>query len=236
MKKAVIAALALNQAVEAGKTIELSSADLSNAGGRAYDNIVAKWSETLKVFGREANIATEYDRNAKKDFLKEVTVSGQVDDVSYEVTNNFGGDTSLTLTANTKDGTTVEVAADDKAGLTSITASRKGVRAFDRDVDVEASHDTQAASSKLKLSSVLGHGVTAIATANVANGGATTTNVDLEYENELTNGRTVSAKVNPKAGSGEVEYVDSKTIDATITASMDLGGKPKVTVKRAWAF
>ena len=29
---------------------------------------------------------------------------------------------------------------------------------------------------------------------------------------------------------------DTKTIDATLTASMDLNGKPKVTVKRAWDF
>ena len=43
---------------------------------------------------------------------------------------------------------------------------------------------------------------------------------ELEYETELTNGRSVSAKLNPKDGSGDITYEDTKTLDATITASI----------------
>jgi hypothetical protein len=233
MKKAVCA-LALWNTAEAAKTIEIHSTDLSSNHG--LDNIKAKWSETLKVFGRDATIEAEYDRNKKENYLSEARVSGKVDDVSYEVKTDFEGDIELTLTANTKDGTSIEAVADDKSGVTKISASRDKVNVNGMDVNVEASHEVKSHDSKLKLSSVLGHGVTATSTTTVAKGGARSTDVELEYENELTNGRSITASVKPQSGTGEIEYVDSKTVDATITASMDLGGKPKVTVKRAWGF
>ena len=59
---------------------------------------------------------------------------------------------------------------------------------------------------------------------------------ELEYESTISDGRSLSATVNPKDGTGDIEYVDTKTIDAELTASMDLGGKPKLTVKRGWTF
>ena len=52
----------------------------------------------------------------------------------------------------------------------------------------------------------------------------------------LAEGRTLSAKVSPRDGTGEVEYEDSATIDATIAATFPLGGAPKVTAKRAFSF
>ena len=58
---------------------------------------------------------------------------------------------------------------------------------------------------------------------------------ELEYAGSV-NGRDLKASLNPKSGTGDIEYVDSKTIDATITAAMDLGGKPKLTLSRAWNF
>ena len=40
----------------------------------------------------------------------------------------------------------------------------------------------------------------------------------------------------PQDGSGEIEYVDSATLDGTITANIPLGGKPTVSVKRGFSF
>jgi len=217
-------------------SIELISSDLSHgAGNRVIDNIKGKWSQTLKFLGNDATLEASYDRAERNDFLESASISGKNGDVSYDVSTKFGGDLELTASGNTKDGTNVEVVANNKDGLTKLTAGRD-TKMFDRDVAVEASHTPQSGNSKVKLSSVLGHGLKASGTVNVAKGGTRTTEYEMEYDAALGEGRSVSATVNPANGAGEVEYQDSKTIDATITASMELGGKPKLTVKRAWGF
>ena len=48
--------------------------------------------------------------------------------------------------------------------------------------------------------------------------------------------RKLSASVNPKDGSGEIEYVDNASIDGELTATIPLGGQPKLTLKRAFKF
>lgn len=231
MKKvAVIAAVGV---AAAERQIELSSSDLS-AGGRALDNIKGRWSQTLKFLGAEANLDAEYDRNAREDFLNEASLSGKLDDVNYELKTHFGDTHELTLSADTKDGTALEVVADNKNGLTKLTAGRD-VKFQGQDVNVEASHARQSSTSKVKLSSVLGHGVSGSATWTVGNK-LDSADMELEYEAQVTDGRKLSATLNPRDASGDVEFVDTKTLDATITASMDLGGKPKLTVKRSWGF
>jgi len=237
MKKAFLVSTV---GLAAGGSIEVISSDLSNRGsGKVVDNIKGSWSQTLKFLGKEATLDAAYDRNSKEGFLSEASLSGKCDDVSYSVKTTFEGDTELTLAADTKDGTSVEAVANNKDGITKVTAAR-GTTFQGRDVDVEASHAPHSGESKLKLSSVLGHGVKAIATLTGASGakGDYNTNqaYELEYEGSIGEGRTVSANVNPADGTGEVELVDSKTIDATVTATLPLGGKPKLTVKRSWGF
>ena len=233
MKKATIIACV---GVAAGeRSIQLVSSDLSGgAGGKVLDNIKGKWSQTLKFLGAEANIDASYDRKARQDFLNEATISGKVDDVNYELTTGFGDVHELTLTTDTKDGTSLEVVGDNKNGLTSLAASR-GIKIQGQDCNIEASHDRQSAASKVKLSSVLGHGVSGTASWNV---GSKVDDVDyeLEYASSVGDGRSIAANLNPKDGKGDIEYVDSKTLDATVTASMDLGGKPKLSVSRGWSF
>lgn len=148
-----------------------------------------------------------------------------------QLKTKFGGEMALTVSADTADGTTVEAVATKNDGITKVTASRS-TKIQGRDVDVEASHAVKSGESKLKLSSVLGHGVTAI----VNLGPKQDADYELEYESSIGDGRKLSANVNPKDGSGEIEFVDSKSIDATVTASMPLGGKPKINIKRAWNF
>jgi len=215
-----------------GGSVELVSSDLSGSGaGRVLDNIKGTWSQTLKFLGNDATLEAEYDRNANERFLDSATISGKLDDVNYELKTKFGGEMALTVSADTADGTTVEAVATKNDGITKVTATRS-TKIQGRDVDVEASHAVKSGESKLKLSSVLGHGVKAI----VNLGPKQDADYELEYESSIGEGRKLSANVNPKDGSGEIEFVDNKSIDATVTASMPLGGKPKVTVKRAWNF
>jgi hypothetical protein len=230
MKKAVVYACVGLTAAE--RSIELVSSDLS-AGGRALDNIKGRWSQTLKFLGKEATIDAEYDRNSRDDFLSEATLSGKLDDVSYQVKTQFGDSHELTLTTDTKDGTAIELVADNKNGLTKVSANR-GVKIQGQDCTAEVSHARQSSTSKLKLSSVLGHGVSGSAEWKL--GGKVEPEVEIEYASDISDGRSVAATLKPKEGTGDIEYVDSKTLDATITASMDLGGKPKLTVKRGWSF
>jgi len=231
----VCALLSIVGTAAAGPSIELVSSDLSK-GGRALDNVKGTWSQALKFLGNDAQINAEYDRSARSDFLSEATLSGKVDDVSYEVKTSFGNTHEVKLTADTKDGTTLELNADVGSGVDvrSVSATRD-VKLQGQDCTLEASHERASGDSKLKLSSVLGHGVSGTATWLVGSK-MQDTDVELEYAASVGDGRSVSASVNPKNGKGDVEYVDSKTIDATITAGMDLGGKPSLTVKRGWAF
>jgi hypothetical protein len=222
-------------ALSAAGSVELVSADLAGSNGRVLDNIKGKWSQTLKFLGKEATLEANYDRAAKSDFLESASLSGKLDDVSYEAKTTFAGDTELTLSTDTKDGTSVEVVANNADGVTNVKAAR-GARMFDRDVDVEGSYDVKDSNSKLSLSTVLGYGVKATANVNFDKKGARSEDYELEYESSLGDGRTLSATVDPSTGQGEIEYEDSSTFDATLTASVASGGKPSVTVKRSWGF
>ena len=53
-------------------------------------------------------------------------------------------------------------------------------------------------------------------------------------EEPVKDAETPRISVNPQ--STPVDLLLMQAIDATVTASMDLGGKPKLTVKRAWSF
>lgn len=232
MKKVLLACGV--SAVTAG-SIEVVTSDLSGGSNRVIDNIKGKWSQTLSFLGNDAKLEAEYDRSNRDDFLSEVSLSGKNGDVNYEVRTAFDGDTELKLSTTTKDGTSVEASANTKNGINKVSASRSA-SVFGQDCDFEASHEVNDNQSKLKMSSVLGHGVKASGTVTVGKGGDRTTNYEVEYDASLGDGRSVSANMNPFEGTGEIEYEDSSTLDATITASMALGGKPKVTMKRSWSF
>lgn len=213
-------------------SVELISGDLSSAD-RALDNIKGTWSQAIG----KAKVALSYDRNEKKDFLNEVTVSGSLDKVDYEVTSNFGDSADVKLATTTDDGTTLEVEGGVSklvGTITKLTASR-AAKLRDQDVDLEISHDLPSSTSKIQLSSMLGSGVKAIGAVSTAKG-ASSVSYEFEYETKLSDGRTLSASVSPKSGEGEIEYVDTATLDATVTATFPLGGEPSLTVKRGFSF
>jgi hypothetical protein len=224
-------------AVSAG-SIELSSNDLSQ-GGRALDNIKAKWSQSLNVLGNSAVVSAEYDRAERSDFVKSASLSGAIAKVKYELTTKFGGATDLALETTTDDGTKVEAEGSldtlsSVPRISKLTASRAATLRG-TDCDLEISHEVSSKQSKLKLSTLLGSGVKAVGTI-ATQGGSHDTSYELEYDTKLTEGRTLSASVNPKDGSGEIEFVDSATIDGELTATIPLGGEPKLTLKRAFKF
>jgi hypothetical protein len=217
-------------------TIELSSGDLS--GDRSLDNIKARWSKGLKLGSGEATLSAEYDRNSKKDWLSEVSLSGALDKLKYEVTSKFSGVADVKLETTTADGTTLQVEGnvDNMIGSVSKVTATRATNLLDRDYALELSHDVAGAESKVKLSSVLGSGVTAQGTF-AAKGGSTSATYELEYETDLTDGRTLSASFNPKAGTGEMEFEDTVTLnDVTINAKFPLGGSPAVSIKRSFGF
>jgi len=103
------------------------------------------------------------------------------------------------------------------------------------DCNLQISHEVDSSESKLKLSTLLGSGVKAVGTL-ATKGGSHDTSYEIEYDTTLTEGRTLSANVNPKDGSGEIEFVDTATLDGELTATIPLGGEPKLTLKRAFKF
>lgn len=238
MKKVLVASTI---ASALGGSFEVISSDISS-GGIGLDNIKAKVSQSLRLFSQDTTLSAEYDRNQNRDGLHEATLSGSMKSIKYELTQS-GDDTELKLEADTPDGTTVEAVGDYSAplgyGLKTVTASRS-TSFGDQAIDAELQHTLKSGESKLKLSTILGNGITAIANiANNAKGGGAEASYELEYEGTLTEGRTLSANLKIADGSGEVEYEDAATLasqDSTITATMPLGGSPKVTVKRSWSF
>jgi len=234
MKKAVILGLA---AYSSAGTLEVSTNDLSGGTAKAYANIKGAWSQGVSIFGRSATLTAEYDRNERDNFLSEVTLSGALDKVKYELSTKFGSAKALTLGTTTDDGTALEIESeisDLHMKVTKLSASR-ATTLRGQACDLELSHALGDNESKLKLSSVLGSGVSATGSLTTK-GGASSVAYEVDYETDLTKGRKLTANVKPQDGSGEIEYVDSATLDGTITANVPLGGKPTVSIKRAWSF
>jgi len=232
-----VACLATLGAV-AGGSIELSTNDLTKSS-RSLDNIKAKWSQSLSLLGNDATVSAEYDRGERKDFVKEASLSGAISKVKYELTTRFGGNTGLTLETTTDDGTTVEAEGSlstltSMPSISKLSASRKA-SLRGQDCNLEISHEVASSESKLKLSTLLGSGVKAIGTLSTK-GNAHETTYEFEYDTTLTSGRTLSANVNAKDGSGEIEYVDTASVDGELTATIPLGGEPRLSLKRAFKF
>jgi len=223
----------------AAGSIEVITSDLYGNTRKSIDNVKAKWSHGISFLGRDATLTGKYDRSAKKDFLNEVSLAGKAGSLNYDVVHNFGSEScGLTVDTKTADGTKVEAKLDAGGlhlpSMSKVTMTR-AASVRNTDCELKLAHDFKASESKLKLSTALGSGLKAIATVS-SKGNENSLAYDFEYDTDLTEGRTVSAKVNPQSGSGSIEYEDSATIDGTINAKLPLGGKPQVTVKRAWSF
>ena len=86
-------------------------------------------AQALKLGDFSTNVEANYDYNANKDFVKDVSFSGAITDdgdmkVSYEISHDFGdGNTGVKLTAQTG-GTTISADYDQADGVTEVSAAR----------------------------------------------------------------------------------------------------------------
>ena len=141
-------------------------------------------AQALKLGDFNTNMRADYDYNANRDFLNEVSFNGDLvesssaDDmrVSYEVTHNFGAkNTNVKLTANTQ-GTTLGAEYDRSDGFKEVSAERD-VDIGDQKVNVNPSWLVQAKTARVKLMSRLNGGdrISAQVDYNTNGGDATCT-------------------------------------------------------------
>jgi hypothetical protein len=243
----MIYAVALLPAVLASNTVEVSTSDVRR--GAAFDNIKATWGKALNIGDFKSNLRCDYDYNDNKDFLKEVSFSGDAmegDDlkVSYDVSHNFKDkNTAVSLSAVTH-GTTVKAEYDTASQLKEVSVDRS-VDIADNKIDLQPSWLVQAKTARVKMMSALGSTKDRISAQvdYATDGGAMA--YEVGYSRNLESGKDVSATFSPDSKNLEVEYVDSKfengaTWTAKATVPMDdasnIMDSAKVTLKRQWTW
>lgn len=232
-------------------TAEITSTNIRS--GAAFDNIRASWNQALKLGDFSSKLRCDYDYKDNKDFLKEVSLTGDLMEassndelrVSYDVTHNFPQHkTRVKLTANTG-GNTIRAELDDRQ-LKQVSAQRD-LDLGDQKVNTDVSWMVKAQTARVKLMSNLGGGnkdrVKAQIDYDTRDNSAS---YEVGYQHQLNDGRDVSATFNPGDKNLDVEFVDNKfESGATWTAKASVplenaGGNlldnAKVTLKRSWSW
>jgi len=244
----MIYAVALLPAAVLANTAEVSTSDVRK--GAAFENIKASWGKALNVGDFKTNLRCNYDYNENKDFLKEVSLAGDLLDgsgddlsVSYDVNHNFKTkNTEVKLTANTQ-GTTLSVDYDTESNIKEVSAAR-AVDVADRSVDLQPSWLVKAKTARVKMMSALG-GDNKLSAQVDYNTDGRSTSYELGYSRQLEEGKEVSATFKPDSSELDVEYVDSKfesgatwAAKASVDTS-DAGNlldATKLTLKRSWSW
>jgi hypothetical protein len=236
-------------ALSLANTAEVSSTDLRH--GAAFDNVKASWNQALKLGDFSTRLRADYDYNANKDFLKEVSLQGDLlegakdDDVSvsYDVTHNFADkNTQVKLSANTQ-GTTLGAEYDRSDGFKEVSAERD-VDIGDQKVNVSPSWLVQAKTARVKLMSRMNGGdrISAQVDYNTDKNDAT---YEVGYDHNLEEGRDISATIKPNSKEVEIDYVDNKfengaTWTASASVPLENSGSnnildaAKLSLKRSW--
>ena len=174
-------------------------------------------------------------------------IDGSGDDLSlgYEVTKNFGGDktTEVKLTAEVS-GTRITAELDSADQLKEVSAQRT-VTIGDRDVDLEPSFLVKAQTARVKLMSAFGKDRVS-AQVDYETKDNEVGAIEVGYERDLEDGRTLSATLTPADKNLEVELVDTKFESGatwTAKASVPLDGDSSnlidaatLSLKRAWSW
>ena len=232
----------LNAAV-ISNTISVSTTDVRS--GIAFDNIKATWGKVLGIGDSKANLGAKYDRNANKDFLESVTLSGNAasdDDltVSYDIEHNFGSkNTELTLSA-VSGGTTLSAEYDTDSQLKELSAARE-LELGDSKVDTEVSWIVKTQNMRVKMMTALGD---ATVSAQVDYADGDTSGLEFGYASNLEKGRDLTATYSADDKDLEIEIVDTNfESDATWTATANLPttdgnmvDAATLTLKRSWAW
>lgn len=228
-------------------TAEVSTTNIRS--GAAFDNLKASWGQALKLGDFSTNVEANYDYNANKDFVKDVSFSGAITDdgdmkVSYEISHDFGdGNTGVKLTAETG-GTTISADYDQSDGVTEVSAAR-GVDLGDQSVDVDASWLVNSKTARVKLMTKLGDGDDAV-NAQIdydTEGGSAT--YEVGYSRNLEEGRDLSATFNPDSKNLDVDYTDTTfesgaTWTASASVPLESGDNildsASLSLKRSWTW
>jgi len=233
-------------AVLAANTAEVTTSDVRK--GAAFDNIRASWGKALNIGDFKTNLRCNYDYNDNRDFLKEVSLQGDLkesDDlsISYDVNHNFKSkNTDVKLTAGMK-GNTLAVEADTDSGIKEASAARS-VDVGDYSIDMKPSWLVQAKTARVKMMSALSkdNRVSAQVDFNTDDRSAA---YEVGYTRQLDEGKEVSATYTANSNQLEVEYVDSKFENGatwTATANVDTSDvgnvmdATKLTLKRQWSW
>lgn len=227
----------------AANTAEISTSNL-NGGGRAFDNLKASWGKALNIGSHRTNMKASYDYSASKDFLKEVSFSGDLTDsgdvkVGYEVTRDFGSqDTEVVLTAHASD---TDLSATYSDGALQEVGAKRDVELGDQKVNVAPSYLVKAKTARVKMMSALAGGNVNGQVDYNTDSGATA--YEVGYDTDLKAGQSLSATLTPASSDLEVELVDNTFEDgATWTANLaanlkdagNLMDSAKLTLSRSW--
>jgi hypothetical protein len=243
----MLTAAATISAAVLGNTVEVTTSDVRK--GAAFDNIKASWGKAMRIGDFKTNIKANYDYNNNRDFLKEVSLSGDLmeagnsDDlgVGYEVTHNFKSkNTGVKLSANMQ-GTSLSADYDTDSNLKEVSLQRD-VNIGDQKIDMQPSWLVQAKTARVQLMSAMGGNDKLRAQVDYNTDGGSV-GYELGYTRNLENGKEVSASFTPDDSNLEVQYVDTQfengaTWTATASVPVDNANNildaAKLTLKRSW--
>jgi len=241
-----LVALAANRA-------EVSTGNLRGSANK-FDNLVASWDKSVSIGDFKTTVKAKYDYNKNKDFLKEVSLTGDLkeassaDDVAvgYELTRDFGTkNTNVRLTATTR-GTRLSAEYDPEEQLREVGLARE-IDVGDYKINVEPTWMVKAKQARVKLMSAVNGGkdrVSAQFDYDVDSQAAK--DVELTFERTLEEGKVLHASFKPDKSDLEVSLSDS-TFESgatwTATANVALDTDPanlldaaRVTLKRSWGW
>jgi len=187
----------------------------------------------------------KYDYSANKDFLKEVSFSGDLTNsgdvsVGYEVTRDFKNkDTEVKLTAAAQ-GTHLSATYNGNS-LQEVGANRD-LEVGEQKVNVQPSWLVKARTARVKMMSAIDSANSVNAQVDYdTNGGAAT--YEVGYSRSMKDGQTLSATLQPSSKDLELELVDNTFEQGatwTANANVNLGDSSnimdnaKLTLSRAW--
>ena len=236
----VVLLLAIAASVMSKGTVTFSSSDVAS-GIFALGGVKATYDTEVDVHGSKLKLSALYDKDANAKMLKEAKVSGSAKDVDYTLTYGFKKRLAALTLATRKAGVLFKINGDSSEALTSVSA-KKSVDVGDRTLlAFEPAFNVKKSLATLKVTGDvdLGSGASLSASASATPAGDLSGECALGYETSISDGRTLTASVVPMGKEAALEVKDSTT-DPTATwigsASMALGGRPKVTMRRVQKF
>jgi hypothetical protein len=241
MLRVLLIAIAGVLSAEAG-SIEFSSAALSAGSRPSLDNIKGSWGSDVSLGGVDAHFEAEFDKSENADFLNEASLSGNMDQVAYKVTQNFVSGVSKLALSTKQFGSTLKATvtsklkdAADTTKVDSVSAT-KGMNVGGVDLEFEPSFVPEGMSGTLKTTASydLGSGASILGELSATNAGDISYDVEAKYSTDVE-GRAVSATIKPLDQKATLEVADTQLGVATATYTVG-DEKPTLTLKRSFAF